>query len=70
MTHYPTLGRDGAAYIAHCDCDWRSTNTWSWAEALGEYESHVEAPMFPFAPPTPRRLEPIPEPDSPVCWIR
>ena len=44
MQHYPTLGRDGAAYIAQCDCDWRSTNTWSWSEALAEFEAHAENP--------------------------
>ena len=54
MTHFPTLSRHGAAYISQCDCDWRSQNTWSWSEALAEYETHVEVPTFPFAPPTPR----------------
>lgn len=60
MNHFPTLSRDGAAYISLCDCDWRSQNTWSWSEALAEYEAHADGRAFPVVPAAPQSLQPKP----------
>ena len=47
MRHYLTLSRDGKAFVAQCDCDWRSGNEWDLDGAVKAYEDHCIWPMVP-----------------------